>query len=497
MEMNRRTFLQAATATAAAAMLGRPEASTAAAPSTKKTDKTIGIQIGAVSFVDEGVNGALDALQEAAGVNTLFVVTFTYGRGTAGRQIQGHPFPDHGKQEYDSNFYGGAYTKPNPKYYKDTVFQEFRAPDFGDFDVLEAVIPEAKKRGMKVICWMEDVYKRTQPNIEKLQEKQFNGENAATLCFNNPNYSNWLLGLVEDWARSYDVDGIMWGSERQGAFSDMLGASHTPGNPQNVTCFCEFCTAKAKKRGINTERARQGFDELLKFVTASRSGTRPADGNYVQLWRLMLRYPELLQWETLWTDSLHEIQDAVYKRVKASNPKVDVGWHLWHNNSFNPIFRAELDMQELSKYSDFLKVVMYNNCAGERYVNYVNSVGKTIYGDLPPQQILDFHYRVMDLKEGSFETIAQTGLSTDYVFRETKRAREDLKGTKTLLWPGIDVDVPTGTGHAVNTADGVKASVLAAFKGGADGVLLSRKYSEMKLTTLRGAGAALKELGMM
>jgi len=36
--------------------------------------------------------------------------------------------------------------------------------------------------------------------------------------------------------------------------------------------------------------------------------------------------------------------------------------------------------------------------------------------------------------------------------------------------------------------------VLAAFRGEADGVILSRKYSEMKLENLRGAGAALKEL---
>jgi hypothetical protein len=38
--------------------------------------------------------------------------------------------------------------------------------------------------------------------------------------------------------------------------------------------------------------------------------------------------------------------------------------------------------------------------------------------------------------------------------------------------------------------------VLAAFRGGADGVILSRKYSEMKLANLKGAGLALKQLGL-
>jgi hypothetical protein len=37
---------------------------------------------------------------------------------------------------------------------------------------------------------------------------------------------------------------------------------------------------------------------------------------------------------------------------------------------------------------------------------------------------------------------------------------------------------------------------MAAFRGGADGVILSRKYSEMKLDNLRSAGDALKEMNL-
>ena len=66
----------------------------------------IGIQVGAVSFVDEGVDKVLDIFQQSASINTLFVATFTYGRGIAGRQVPGQPLPDHGKQEYDTGFRG-------------------------------------------------------------------------------------------------------------------------------------------------------------------------------------------------------------------------------------------------------------------------------------------------------------------------------------------------------------------------------------------------------
>ena len=41
----------------------------------------------------------------------------------------------------------------------------------------------------------------------------------------------------------------------------------------------------------------------------------------------------------------------------------------------------------------------------------------------------------------------------------------------------------------------MKAAVLASFKAGAAGVVLSRKYSEMKLANLAAVGEALREVG--
>src|SRR5439155_4711426 len=122
-----------------------------------------------------------------------------------------------------------------------------------------------------------------------------------------------------------------------------------------------------------------------------------------------------------------------------------------------------------------------------------DSVGATLFGDVPKQELLDFHYRVLDYKEKNYNEIPRTGWSADYVYRETGRARKGLAGTKTLLWPGIDIDIPTAASHSKCTPQGTKQAVLAAFRGGADGVLLSRKYSEMRLANLRGAGEAIKQ----
>ena len=164
-EETRRNFLRSG-ATALAAM---------AQAQTVPAKKTIGIQVGAISFLDEGVDKVLDTFQQAASINTLFLATFTYGRGIAGRQVPGGPLPDHGKQEYDTNFHGGNYTAIHPQFYQNTVLKDFRAPDHGDYDVLATVLPAARKRGMKTICWYEDVWRSDVPNVSKLAEKDLHG----------------------------------------------------------------------------------------------------------------------------------------------------------------------------------------------------------------------------------------------------------------------------------------------------------------------------------
>ncbi len=81
----------------------------------------IGIQVGAVSFVDEGVEKVLDTFQQLARVNALCLATPTWTRGTGGRQVPNHPLPDHGAQEYDLDWRGGSYTAIHPQYYAHTT----------------------------------------------------------------------------------------------------------------------------------------------------------------------------------------------------------------------------------------------------------------------------------------------------------------------------------------------------------------------------------------
>jgi hypothetical protein len=51
------------------------------------------------------------------------------------------------------------------------------------------------------------------------------------------------------------------------------------------------------------------------LVRACRAGERPTDGYFVTLWRVLFRYSEILAWETMWNDSVHETYEAIYREI--------------------------------------------------------------------------------------------------------------------------------------------------------------------------------------
>jgi hypothetical protein len=168
-QLTRREFLNQTAAGAAAATVVGSALGSSIARAIEPSEKMIGIQVGSISFVDEGIEQVLDLLKQRGGVNTVFLTTFTYGRGLGGRQIPDQPFPDHGKQESDEKiFHGGNYATPHPKFYQDTALKQTRAPDHGDLDIVAAVLPAARKRDMKLLCSIEDVF-RDVPKDELLR----------------------------------------------------------------------------------------------------------------------------------------------------------------------------------------------------------------------------------------------------------------------------------------------------------------------------------------
>ena len=493
---SRREFLASAGAVvaggAALAGAGGPGRPHATSPATRTS---VGIQVGSISFVDEGIEQVLDVLQQRGAVDTIYLTTFTYGRGLAGRQIPGQPFPDHGSRESDeTSFHGGNFATPHPEFYRDTVLKNTRAPDHGDLDIVGAVLPAAKKRGMRVFCSIEDVFRSDVPGVQEVSEVDLRGRRSGGLCLYHPDVRAFWTGLATDLCTSYQIDGVLFFNERNGPLLNALGASHAQTIASSrVTCFCEHHQRAAKAEGIDFERARQGYQKLDSFVQAALTGQRPSDGYFVEFWRLLVEWPEIILWDRLFDAAKHRVLAEVKAAVKRVRSSLQVGFHIEHVNSFNPIFRATRSYADLATRADFLKVVVYNNCGGERYAQFIRNVGSTVFRDVPKEELLRFNNHLLDYgEEAKLEDLATAGLSAEYVLRETRRALAGVEG-KCQVLPGIDIGIPTGKTSRKASPDDTHAAVAAAIKAGADGLILSRKYSEMNLANLAAAGRAARE----
>jgi hypothetical protein len=417
----------------------------------------------------------------------------------------------------------GNFATAHPQYYSHVSMkpQKLSQDDPNLPEAMQKITAETRKRGVKIFSWMEED-NRPRPKIKGMDElyevdlygRRTEGHPGGP-CLNNPYFRNLVAGQIEDYIRSYEVDGLQRGSERQGPLGNALGAWHhgAKSDPGHTSCFCHYCAAKAAKQGIDFDRVKLAYLALEPYVREGRAGKRPRDGYYVEFWRILLRHPELLVWETFWADSMREMQREFYAKAKSLRPAVQVGFHLWQNISFNPIYRAEQDYQPYTEYADFLKPVVYDNPAGERMTSFVDSLTQNVFGDLTRQQMLDFEYSVMDFQEATYDKIVggpdpayQAQLrdlpinatprgrferfSSDYVFRETKRAIDGVAGSKTQIWPGLGIDVQIQN----STPESVRDAVEAVFRAGGVGLVISTSHAAMRPENLSAVGSTLREL---
>jgi hypothetical protein len=228
-------------------------------------------------------------------------------------------------------------------------------------------------------------------------------------------------------------------------------------------------------------------------VQQAQAGRRPSNGYFVEFWRLLVEYPEILIWDRLFDAAKHQVLAEVRAAVKAVRPGLQVGFHIEHVNSFNPIFRATRRYEDLAEKADFLKVVAYNNCGGERYAHFIENISSTVFRDVPREELLRFNNHLLNYgSEARLADLPGAGLSPDYVARETQRALTGVGG-KCRVLTGIDIGIPTGKQSRKASPEDTYAAVSAALRAGADGVILSRKYSEMHLANISAAGKAARE----
>jgi hypothetical protein len=466
-------------------------------------DKFVGIQVSPISFIDEGVELLLDQLKERFGINVLMLGTISWLGLKVGRRIswQLEGWPDHGVKE-PYNLKGGSYIRSHQQYYRNTSITNFDNADPGleGKDILEMIIPAARKRGMKIYPEvMEPLFKYAGhgsantvqiPNMPQYLEVDVFNRVSQEPCINNPAYRTWWYSIIEDYCRSYDIDGVMWCNERRSPIDNLL-----VGNVPN--CFCSHCRREATERGIDVNRVQAAFKELYEFVQQARSGVEFEDGALVEFLRVLYYNPEALLWERYWVERNKDMDRELYGIVKWCSSDLQFGLNVWNRNHFNPLRKAQWPWAEMATWSDWVKPIVYQHQSGEIYVKEMTQLHKSILRDLTPQELTPLMYKILNLNEAAWDDLLKTGLDPDtYVYRQCADTVKAIKG-KVPVYMGIGVDAPRShKDQAACTPDIVYRSVLATYRAGGKGVVYSPAYAGMNLPNLEAGAKALKELGL-
>lgn len=460
----------------------------------------IGLQIAPFNLLDEGIERCLDLVRETAAVNAIFCYSHTY-YGIPYKPL-GRPVevlaPDHGivpRAEGQRRLWP-VWVRHDRANFRDTSlwFADRDAQaEFSDRDILREVREPARQRGIQLYARI------LEPGLGEVDGKILNwdriraidldGRKSTQPCRNQPDYRAWWAAMVTDLFRNYDLDGYQWGAERSGPLASLFASGTKP------ACFCPHCVERARREGVDAERAKAGFRALimeLADVTAPESAPE-------RILRCLLRFPEVLAWERLWRDALEDLARLIHDRIKAVRPEARVGRHLDSSNTtLNPFSRAGTDYAALAGYTDFIKPILYHDVMGSRLSAAAGEWSRRVLPPLAAPEVLEL-FAAFNGWQGAARPdraqLATEGLPPAYVGHETQRIVARV-GRRADVIPGIGFDVPTRTAGKMGVLPSdpakIEAAIDAAREAGAAGVLLSREYDEMRLPSLRAAGRAVR-----
>jgi len=213
-----------------------------------------------------------------------------------------------------------------------------------------------------------------------------------------------------------------------------------------------------------------------------------------------MQFPEIFAWEQMHYRAGEELHQRIFDAVKKVNPQAQVGRHIDHAQcSWDIFYRAAMPYSRMAPSSDFLKLSTYHDILGPRLVGRVAGYRKHFLRELSAEQTLALFYAVMGHApnmQRPLDKLAESGLSPDYVYRETKRAVDGV-AEKCAIYAGIAIDIPTGSGWGSEPCpsdpEEVYQCVRRAYDAGAAGIVICREYEEMREPSLRAIGKAVRE----
>jgi hypothetical protein len=469
----------------------------------------VGVQIAPVSLFDEGFDRCLDTLQEKAAVNTLFIYSQTYHAGTKPKNVLA---TDHGVpvRDFFKSRLPHLWVRHSAKAFDGNVVRHEKPSDdleYGDRDLFHEIQKPAEQRGMKVYARILEADARRKariPGYEKVLTIDYDGKPGHGPCWNNPHYRDWVYTTIRELVTNYELDGLQYGAERTGPLSHVLYRGVTP------TCFCEHCIQRNQRLGIDPVRAKAGFSklyEMMKSLSAfaadgkkARDQHHMSDGVLSSVMRIIYQHPDVLSWDYQWFQSDEEICSEVHRIAKSIRPDIDSGRHVDHQrSSWDFFYRSAMSYGQMAENADYIKPIVYHESMGPRLRWWVlDRVKDRVLNDLSLEQSLQLYYGLFRhdaTKQPSVDELDREGLGPEYVYREVLRCKQSV-GERAKVYAGIGIDipwyVPNGMEPRPSNPEQLTAAVKRAFDAGADGVLASREYNEMRLSSLEAFGRGVK-----
>ncbi len=466
----------------------------------------VGLPVSPEGIREDGIEKTFDRL-EMAGVNHII---FNAHNG------------DGAHYRYDDSQYAFSRLKPFSGYDED--YQE---------DLLSVVCQAAERRKMGVyshtmlyeIGWPDfwpaghgqDTISRQLKNFTDCAQIDLFGRRDFRACLNHPDYRQYYFSAVRDQLMHYPLKGINFNLERNDPISHVLIGQYVSvlpyRKPQAPVCFCPHCLRRAHERGINTDRARQGWMELLEFSERSwrqarRAGdafagegkqlgngtedTPPADGYMMTFLRILSRYPEILQWNQMWFDSVLDFLGELYGTCKMTNPESQLGLHIWHHRALSVFERVGYDYEKLRRLCDWIKPKMDPVCGGFRYQQVVRRYHQALGYDMPVERFYELWSSMLGWQDlPAFQDLPKEGMGLDYLRRDVM---ESIAGVhdEIPIYPGIGLDMPTPA--RTTEPEDVSSELITIYEAGARGVVLSRALGEMQDKNLRASGETIARI---
>ncbi len=364
-------------------------------------------------------------------------------------------------------FYRDVDVKRGENYHGGTEFRCEKAMlDSMGRDTIDRMYEAASSRGIDIYMGGGELYWGN--CIEKFpQACQIDcfGKTNRRSCMNIPEWRAFQKAAHVDLLKQHPyLSGFLFMHERNGPMARIFrplswwSEAFDPG----PVCFCEHCCRKGEELGIDVDNARNGFREIVKLFKEKDSFAL-RDGAMIAFYRLLCEYPEVLAWEKMQWDTVHEYRKELTDAMRDTLKNISIGCHFQHSGA------------RYKKYVDQARTSFLMDC-DEKTTHLLFSAwfnrdpenGREMFGDNPKEQ---------------------SAFGPDWVEAEVRRIAKGFAPRPTNA--GLGIGVPGG--EKTETPELIADCTEACFRGGTEGIIISRHYSEIKPELLRACGDVIRD----